>query len=121
MSLSHPSGWGVVQGDERTAVFKEAGTLLAELREIADLDPPTLVYEHALEPFTLTPQDRTGLVKRLHVSTRRASSLVRSSLPPEKRQAVRALYAFCRTSDDLVDRPGSELARGLATWSRACA
>ncbi len=29
-------------------------------------------------------------------------------LPPKKRRAVRALYAFCRTSDDLVDHPGSE-------------
>ncbi len=27
-------------------------------------------------------------------------------LPPEKRRAVRALYAFCRRSDDIVDRAG---------------
>jgi phytoene synthase len=27
-------------------------------------------------------------------------------MPPAKRRAVRALYAFCRVSDDLVDHPG---------------
>lgn len=27
-------------------------------------------------------------------------------LPPQERQAVRALYAFCRVTDDIVDRPG---------------
>lgn len=116
MSLSHPSGWGVVQGDERTAVFKEAGTLLAELREIADLDPPTLVYEHALEPFTLTLQDSYRACEAITRQHSKSFFFSSQLLPPEKRQAVRALYAFCRTSDDLVDRPGSELARGLATW-----
>jgi phytoene synthase len=37
-------------------------------------------------------------------------------LPPEKRRAVRALYAFCRVTDDLVDCPGSGAARRLAAW-----
>ena len=38
-------------------------------------------------------------------------------LPPEKRRAVRALYAFCRVSDDLIDRPpaGNRVA-ALASW-----
>jgi 15-cis-phytoene synthase len=36
-------------------------------------------------------------------------------LPPEKRQAVRALYAFCRVTDDVVDRAeGSMAQRRLA-------
>ncbi len=38
-------------------------------------------------------------------------------LPTEKRQAIRALYAFCRLSDDIVDRsltPDPELT--LAAW-----
>src|SRR5690349_10291813 len=33
----------------------------------------------------------------------RTFSLASGLLPPEKRRAMRALYAFCRTSDDLVD------------------
>ena len=46
-------------------------------------------------------------------------------MPPAKRRAVRALYAFCRVSDDLVDHPGpggfadDRLAR-LEAW-RKCA
>ncbi len=42
-------------------------------------------------------------------------------LPADKRRAVRALYAFCRTTDDLVDHPDRPL-RGvtaqLAAWRR---
>lgn len=40
-----------------------------------------------------------------------------SLLPEKKRRASRALYAFCRISDDIVDRPGeSESAFKLAQW-----
>src|SRR5512140_858542 len=38
-------------------------------------------------------------------------------LPGEKRSAVRALYAFCRTVDDIVDRPSAvEQKNGLDYW-----
>ncbi len=38
-------------------------------------------------------------------------------LPEEKRQAIRALYAFCRTVDDIVDRPaGADRDAGLDYW-----
>ena len=37
-------------------------------------------------------------------------------LPPEKRRAVRALYAFCRVTDDLVDRPGDAPLEDLERW-----
>jgi phytoene synthase len=44
-------------------------------------------------------------------------------MPPQKRRAVRALYAFCRISDDLVDHPepGATTAEQLAAleaWRR---
>jgi 15-cis-phytoene synthase len=41
-------------------------------------------------------------------------------LPQPKRKAVRSLYAFCRVTDDLIDRSQGDLAAGLAAW-RACA
>jgi 15-cis-phytoene synthase len=37
-------------------------------------------------------------------------------LPPVKRRAVQALYAFCRVSDDLVDRPQGEVLSRLEHW-----
>jgi 15-cis-phytoene synthase len=37
-------------------------------------------------------------------------------LPPAKRRAMRALYAFCRVSDDLVDHPGPDPHADLAAW-----
>lgn len=37
-------------------------------------------------------------------------------LPPEKRLACRALYAFCRISDDIVDNPIGDPALALDKW-----
>lgn len=39
-----------------------------------------------------------------------------SLLPQEQKQAMRALYAFCRVSDDLVDRNPNNKAESLADW-----
>lgn len=39
-----------------------------------------------------------------------------SLLPAEQRRATRALYAFCRVTDDLIDRANGDLAAGLAAW-----
>lgn len=37
-------------------------------------------------------------------------------LPEGKRRAIRALYAFCRISDDLVDRAAGDAQAGLERW-----
>jgi len=37
-------------------------------------------------------------------------------LPRRKREAMYALYAFCRTVDDCVDEPGGERDAGLRRW-----
>jgi phytoene synthase len=42
--------------------------------------------------------------------------LASSLLPDEKRHAMRALYAFCRVSDDIVDHPQVDPQAGLASW-----
>ena len=39
-----------------------------------------------------------------------------SLLPAEKQRAVRALYAFCRVTDDIVDRPNGEILNALHQW-----
>jgi phytoene synthase len=37
-------------------------------------------------------------------------------LPPSERRAIRALYAFCRTTDDIVDRTPAKAHIKLQTW-----
>ena len=46
----------------------------------------------------------------------RSFYLASGLLPAEKRRAVRALYAFCRVSDDIVDCPDGDAAATLAAW-----
>lgn len=49
----------------------------------------------------------------------RTFSLASALLPADKRRAARALYAFCRISDDIVDRAGEgDPALALADWRR---
>lgn len=48
----------------------------------------------------------------------RTFSLATGLLPPDKRRAMRALYAFCRLSDDIVDCSQGDAERALAAWYR---
>ncbi len=48
----------------------------------------------------------------------RSFYLATSLLPPQKKSAVRALYAFCRVTDDLVDSPDGDPQESLAIWRR---
>ena len=48
----------------------------------------------------------------------RSFHLASGLLPRDKRRASRALYAFCRTSDDIVDRMEGDQAAQLAEWRR---
>jgi phytoene synthase len=50
----------------------------------------------------------------------RTFSLASGLLPPDKRRAARALYAFCRTSDDLIDKVKDANLAKLEAW-RCCA
>lgn len=54
-----------------------------------------------------------GLLTRHHSRT---FSLATSLLPEAKRDASRALYAFCRICDDIVDRPNGDPANVLEMW-----
>lgn len=48
----------------------------------------------------------------------RSFHLASGLLPVEKRRAARALYAFCRVTDDIVDRPSGDVEAGLAAWGQ---
>lgn len=58
-----------------------------------------------------------GEIARVHSKTFHLSSLF---LAPEKRRAVWAVYAFCRTADDLVDvvAPAAERLAAIDAWER---
>ncbi len=83
-----------------------------KLRASADTQPESLQdIERAFELCTEITRDHS---KSFYFST--------SFLPEEKRDAIRAFYAFCRTTDDMVDvvaKNDSETKHHLDMWRRA--
>ena len=84
--------------------------------------------EHHEPPLSIQADEETlerayghcVAVTREHSKT---FSMASALMPPAKRRAVRALYAFCRVSDDLVDHPGpgesaAERLAQLESWRR---
>jgi phytoene synthase len=115
VSLSQSPGWPIQALTEREVPPSEASALLANLRraaytEIAQTSEP--------EP-PRTPLSLAEAYQSCYAITRKHSrSFFLSSqlLPVEKRRAIQALYAFCRTSDDLVDLPQVNAMQALAAW-----
>jgi phytoene synthase len=54
--------------------------------------------------------------RQVTAANSRTFYLASALLPPPQRRAVRALYAFCRRTDDLVDRPGPLARHDLERW-----
>ena len=81
----------------------------------AALDSETGARAHASDAETLASayQSCEGITRL----NSRTFYLAAGLLPEPKRRATHALYAFCRISDDLVDRPRStDPAADLETW-----
>jgi 15-cis-phytoene synthase len=87
-------------------------TLLAWAHEALDAREAPRSIE--VSPVTLRSAYRhcEQITKRHSRTFHMASSL----LPAEKSRAARALYAFCRVSDDLVDRAGVDPRTALGDW-----
>ena len=71
-------------------------------------------------PGLVTDED---LLKRAHAYCTSVTALHSRSfylatglLPADKRRAIRALYAFCRVTDNIVDCPEGDVERSLAIW-----
>ncbi len=111
MSL-HTSSWSSRVFPDREAPPHEAAAMLAALRPIAG----DLIGEATAD----RPAIELGEAYRRCVAITRQNSksffLTSQLLPPEKRLAVRALYAFCRTSDDIVDLAKNDPTLALARW-----
>jgi phytoene synthase len=93
----------------------------------------TTLWEHAVlslahepleqhgPPISIQADDRSLQRAYAHCAriTREHSKtfcLASGLLPKAKRRAIRALYAFCRVSDDLVDRADEDPSRALEAW-----
>jgi 15-cis-phytoene synthase len=115
MSLSHSHRWPVRPFAEQEMLLREASVLLASLRHHAEPSGPiahTTTPERPLYSLYEAYQHCIAITRANSRSFFFSSQL----LPPEKRRAVRAFYAFCRTSDDIVDNDAKHPARALATW-----
>jgi phytoene synthase len=91
---------------------------LAQLFHLAGKNPA-----HAdAEASSATPAAQVSLTEAYAICERMTRQHSKSFffstkfLPAEKRRAVQALYAFCRTSDDIVDLAQHDPAHALADW-----
>jgi phytoene synthase len=78
---------------------------------------------HSIAPVSLQVAADRSLLDRAYAACAKLTachsrSFYRASgfLPYEKRRAVRALYAFCRVTDDIVDCPECNARRDLNEW-----
>lgn len=78
---------------------------------------------HTVVPTPAEPIQDKGLLQRAYAACdsltaqhTRSFHLASALLPRAKRQATRALYAFCRITDDLVDRSTGDTENGLRLW-----
>lgn len=109
MSLTYPSSWADAQ-----LPYGDAAALLQHIRRLAALDGRQPSPPPACVPIALSQAYRACVdITRTHS---RSFFLSTQLLPAQKRLAIRALYAFCRTSDDLVDRGGPDAVGDLARW-----
>jgi len=107
-------------------LFKEASMATAYQQTWESVLLP-LAYEaeHQAVAPTIIPVSDGGLLDRAYAycdsitSTHsRTFYMATSLLPADKRRAMRALYAFCRLSDDIVDCSAYDSEVSLAAWRR---
>ncbi len=95
----------------------DAAALLDNLKRFLD---PSVHDVHAGDYDALSVVERTAAYAHCVGMTKHHSKSFYFStalLPAPKRQAIRALYAFCRTSDDIVDQAATGSApHALAHW-----
>jgi phytoene synthase len=63
--------------------------------------------------------EAAALCREITATHSRTFYLASGLLPPEKRRAMRCLYAFCRTTDDMVDLAGADPRSELTCWKQA--
>ena len=84
--------------------------------DLADLQPQTR-RDHTSSPHDAVDWRQCSEIARAHGRT---FFLASRFLPPERRRAIHATYAFCRIADDIADRSADPVAaaRVLDAWER---
>jgi phytoene synthase len=97
-----------------------AGDAAALLDTLKHFIEHTDHHRQVTTKHSITPHERDAAYGYCDALTRLHSKsfyFATALLPPEKRRAIRALYAFCRTSDDIVDQAAAGQApQALAHW-----
>ncbi len=91
-------------------------TLLTRAHEALKGHMPESTYVRQADDHTLQmAYEHCNHITRHHSKT---FFLASSLLPPDKRRAARALYAFCRITDDIADadQPAEERGERLESW-----
>ncbi len=116
MSLRQSTPWVAPVHGSRQVPPDEASALLSALRRLIEHELPGRLHSADPDqpPLSLEEAYRWCVdATRIHS---RSFFLSSQFLPFEKRVAIRALYAFCRTSDDIVDQLSEDVERELAHW-----
>jgi phytoene synthase len=95
------------------------GTTLSWERRLATLAHEPLRHDHLYRSIDVdreTLRQAYGYCAELTRQHSKTFHMASSLLPPAKRRSVRALYAFCRVTDDLVDRHDGSPLRDLEQW-----
>jgi phytoene synthase len=89
---------------------------LALLFHLADTTPTLPPASDSLAPARLSLAESYHFCEQVIRQHSKSFFFSSQFLPGNKRHAVRALYAFCRSSDDAVDMAEGDPARSLAAW-----
>lgn len=95
-----------------------AGEQLATIFLLAGNIPPVATTDDGPPRSPLALDDAYLICQRIIRQHSKSFFFSTQFLPAEKRRAVRALYAFCRMSDDTVDMASGDPAQALAVWVR---
>lgn len=90
------------------------GSLLSMAQEALSVDYTT----SQLQVSTETLARAYKYCESVTAVNSRSFYLASALLPADKRQAVRALYSFCRITDDIVDSGGASCEAQLIQWRR---
>jgi len=116
VSLQHSTSIPVRTFADRDVPAGDAAALLASLRHMVEPGEYAHPVHTADAPSALSLDEAYRQCVAITRTNSRSFFLSSQFLPAQKRMAVRALYAFCRTSDDIVDRATDDPARALARW-----